>query len=629
MLNLLWLVPTLPIVGFLILTLGGRRLAHKTVTTVAIGSVGAATIVAALIAIAFARSHPSGNPYSQTLWQWIRVGSFAPTIGLYLDALSVTMMVGVTFIGLLIHIYSTAYMAEDEGYRRFFASMNLFVGAMLILVLADNLLLLYLGWEGVGLCSYLLIGFWYKDRNNVRAALKAFYVTRVGDTALAVGIFLLFTSLGTLDIQAIMKAASGYPEGSVLVTAAAALLLGGAIGKSAQLPLQTWLPDAMAGPTPVSALIHAATMVVAGVYLVARTHALFVMAPAIMHLVAIGGAATLLLAGCSALTQHDIKRVLAYSTMSQVGYMFLALGVGAWSAAIYHFLTHGLFKSALFLGAGILIHAFNGEHSIFKMGGVRHTLPKTFRFFTFACLTLAAIPPLTIAFNSKDVILNQVYLSNQGGTVLWIAGLVGAFLTAAYTFRMYFVVFFGNEQTTPAGKPRLRMLVPFGILALLGAIAGIPDLLDSIFGIRSFYKFLGTALPEPVRHFGMPGGLWIFQGIYVAVSLGAISLMYTIYRRGPESQASYVSTSVGTRLHRFWLLGWGFDAFYRTLFVRPYAWLARTARGDIVDGLYVTLIRISRGASYLLSLTVNGSVRWYVAGIAGGAVVVIGILVLL
>jgi NADH-quinone oxidoreductase subunit L len=426
-----------------------------------------------------------------------------------------------------------------------------------------------------------------------------------------------------------MQAISQHPQGSALATAAAALLLAGAVGKSAQLPLQTWLPDAMAGPTPVSALIHAATMVVAGVYLIARTHALFLMAPAVMHVVAVGGAATLLLAGFSSLTQHDIKRVLAYSTMSQIGYMFLALGVGAWSAAIYHFLTHALFKAALFLGAGILIHSFNGEHNIFKMGGARSTLPRTFRFFTFACLTLAAVPPLTITFNSKDVILNQVYLSSKGGVVLWALGLAGAFLTAAYTFRMFFVVFFGNEQTKPEAKPSLRMLVPFGILALLGAVAGVPDLLDSIFGVRGFYDFLQTALPEPARRFSIPAGLWMFQGIYIAVSAGAITIMYAIYRRGPASQASYALTSVGAVLHRFWFRGWGFDALYRTVFVGPYLCLARWSRNDFADNFYVALVRVSRVAGSLLSLTVSGNVRWYVAGIGGGAVIVIGVLVLL
>jgi NADH-quinone oxidoreductase subunit L len=629
MLSLLWLVPILPLAAFLVLAVSGGRLPHRAVTALAIIPVAVSAVIAVLIMVTVVWFSPAGTTYSQTLWEWIHVGRFTPAIGYYLDALSTVMMTAVSFIPLLILIYSTGFMPRDEGYSRFFCYMNLFVGSMLTLVLADNLLLLYLGWEGVGLCSYLLIGFWYKDPVNVRAALKAFYVTRIGDTAFAIGIFLLFTSVGTLDIQGVMEGVSRDPVGSALPTAAAALLLAGAVGKSAQLPLQTWLPDAMAGPTPVSALIHAATMVIAGVYLIARTQTLFLTAPAVMFAVAVVGTATLLLAAFSALTQHDIKRVLAYSTMSQIGYMFLALGAGAWTAAIYHFITHGLFKSALFLGAGILIHSFGGEHDIFKMGGVRNTLPLTTRFFTFAGLTLAAVPPLTITFNSKDVILDQVYLSAKGGSAFWALGLTGAFLTAAYTFRLFFIVFYGPARMTPPGKPARRMLIPFGILAFLGAIAGMPDLLDSIFGIRGFYHFLQTAMPEPDRRFLIPGGLWIFQGIYTAVSLTAIGIVYAIYRRGAESQASYATALPGAALHRLWFAGWGFDLLYRTLLVRPYVRLARWGRDDIVNGVYVILIQASRVASFLLSLTVNGNVRWYVAGVAGGAVIVVGILVFL
>ncbi len=414
MLSLLWLVPGLPLAGFVVLAVTAGQLRRKAVSTIAVGSVSLSAVIAILIAIVYAVTAPAGTAYSQTLWQWIRVGNFAPAVALHLDALSVTMMVVVAFVSALIHVYSTGFMAEDAGYSRFFAYMNLFVGSMLILVLADNLLLLYLGWEGVGLCSYLLIGFWYREPDNVRAALKAFFVTRIGDTAFAVGIFLLFTSLDTLNIPAILNEISAYPRGSALPNAAAALLLVGAMAKSAQLPLQTWLPDAMAGPTPVSALIHAATMVTAGVYLIARMHMLFSMAPAVLLAVAIIGAVTQLVASFSALTQYDIKRILAYSTISQIGYMFLALGVGAWAAAIYHLVTHAFFKAALFLGAGVIIKMLGEEHNIFKMGGLRHRYPRAFWAFVFAALTLAAVPPVTITFNSKDLILNDVSAVGTG-----------------------------------------------------------------------------------------------------------------------------------------------------------------------------------------------------------------------
>src|SRR5262247_4166752 len=316
MLRLLWLIPALPFAGFLILALAGPRFTRTGVAIIGVGSVCGAAILAILLGVSFIGSPPDHYSYSQTLWSWITIGGFAPKIAFHLDALSLVMMLVITFVGFLIHLYSAEFMIAEEGYSRFFAYMNLFVGSMLTLVLADNLLLLYLGWEGVGLCSYLLIGFWYKDPANGSAARKAFIVTRVGDTAMAVGLFLLFTHLGTLQIQELMGAASRqWPINSPLAVAAAALLLGGAVGKSAQLPLQTWLPDAMAGPTPVSALIHAATMVTAGVYLIARMHDFYLLSPVAQFAVAIVGAATLFIAAVSALTQNDIKRILAYSTM--------------------------------------------------------------------------------------------------------------------------------------------------------------------------------------------------------------------------------------------------------------------------------------------------------------------------
>ncbi len=328
MLGLLWLIPALPAAGFVLLTLLNRRLSRTAAAWIGAGSVGLSALVALLVCGSFIVSPPAGDSYHQVLWTWFDVAGFAPTIGFYLDAVSVLWVLVITFVGFLIHLYSTEHMEHDEGFTRFFMYMNLFVASMLVLVLADNLLLLYLGWEGVGLCSYLLIAFWQKDPQNVYSGRKAFIVTRVGDTALIVGLFLLFTHLHTLQIQPLLAAAQhSFVPGSAVAVAAALLILGGAVGKSAQLPLQTWLPDAMAGPSPVSALIHAATMVTAGVYLIARTNVLFTLAPDVRLVVAIVGTVTLLFAGFSALVQHDIKRALAYSTISQIGYMFLALGV--------------------------------------------------------------------------------------------------------------------------------------------------------------------------------------------------------------------------------------------------------------------------------------------------------------
>ncbi|MGE5295508.1 MAG: NADH-quinone oxidoreductase subunit L [Solirubrobacterales bacterium] len=629
MLDLLWLVPILPFVGFAVLALGGRRLPHRAVSAVAVGSVGLSAVIALVTSAVFMWTVSPGNFYVQSLWRWVQVGDFTSTVGFHLDALSLTMMVVVTFVGLLIHIYSAAFMASEEGYSRFFAYMNLFVGSMLVLVLADNLLLLYLGGEGVGLCSYLLIGFWYKDRENVRAAMKAFFVTRIADTAFAVGIFLLFTSFGTLQIQSILAALLEQPSDSSLFTAAAALLLVGAIGKSAQLPLQVWLPDAMAGPTPVSALIHAATMVTAGVYLVTRMHGLFLAAPAVLFAVAILGTATLLLAGFSALVQDDIKRILAYSTVSQIGYMFLAMGVGAWSAAIYHFATHAFFKSALFLGAGVVIQSLGGEHDIFKMGGLRHRMSVASKAFMMAALTLAAIPPLTLTFNSKDLILNQVLLSNRGGRVLWVLGVVGAFLTAAYTFRMVFVVFYGPERKQPEGKSSSWMIVPFAVLAFVGAVIGLPELLNVLFGVKGFYQFLHAAMPGPVKDFSFSGAPWLVQAIYVGASLVGIGLAAVLYLRSPGLAHLLATNPLGSLLHRFLFAGWGFDWLYRGLIIRPYIWLAWLDRNDIVDAVYVGIARILRAFNRLSSLTVNGNVRWYVAAIGVGTVIVLAFVVIL
>src|SRR5450759_3260300 len=382
LLQLLWIVPALPAAGFVVLALLNRRLSRRAAALIGAGSVGLSAVVALLVAVSFITSPPPGDAYRQVLWTWFDTGGLAPQIAFYLDAMSVIFILVITVVGFLIHLYSTEFMERDEGFTRFFIYMNLFVAAMLVLVLADNLLLLYLGWEGVGLCSYLLISFWQRDPQNVYAGRKAFIVTRVGDTALIVGLFLLFPQLHPLEIQPIMQVVGGqFFSTEPVIVAAAALLLGGAIGESPQLPLQTWLPDAMAGPTPVSALIHAATMVTAGVYLIARTNVLYTLAPAVTIVVAIIGALTLLYAGFSALTQTDLKRVLAYSTISQIGYMFLALGVGAWSAAIFHFMTHAFFKALLFMSAGAVILFLRHEQNIFRMGGLRRQMPLAFWTF--------------------------------------------------------------------------------------------------------------------------------------------------------------------------------------------------------------------------------------------------------
>ncbi|MGZ8159501.1 MAG: NADH-quinone oxidoreductase subunit L, partial [Methylobacter sp.] len=482
MIELLGWIPLFPLLGFLILVLAGERLPKPLIAWMGVGSVAVSALLVALIGAEFLNG--TMRPYSMELGNWMEVDDLAVPFGFYLDALSVTMLFVVTGVGFLIHVYAAGFMTSDPGYARFFAYMNLFVSAMLVLVLADNLVLLYLGWEGVGLGSYLLIGFWYEDPNNGYAARKAFVMTRVGDTALLIGLFLLFTQLGTFDIQLlIVRAASEWDPGTLLPVAAAALLLGGALGKSAQLPLQSWLPDAMAGPTPVSALIHAATMVTAGVYLIARTHALFIMAPSVQFAVAVIGVVTLLLAGCSALVQTDIKRILAYSTISQIGYMFLALGVGAWSSAIFHLVTHAFFKALLFLSAGAVIFCFHHEHNIFKMGGLRKAMPLAFWSFMIGSAALSALP-FTSGFYSKHEILMATF---EASSLLWSMGCLGALITGIYSFRLVFVVFFGRECPVIESKLGWQMSMPMillGALALFGGMlrppldSALPDLFN-------------------------------------------------------------------------------------------------------------------------------------------------------
>jgi NADH-quinone oxidoreductase subunit L len=635
MLGLLWLIPGLPLASFLVLALLGARLPRTAIAALGAGSVGLAALVALLVAAEFLGGLPARPAYTQVLWTWLDVAGFRPAIGLHLDALSLLMVLVVTGVGFLIHLYSTAYMADEAGYSRFFAEMNLFVASMLILVLADNLLLLYLGWEGVGLCSYLLIGFWYQDPSNVRAANKAFIVTRVGDTAMAIGLFLLFANLGTLDIQELMgRAGQSWPVGSPLAVAAAALLLGGAVGKSGQLPLQTWLPDAMAGPTPVSALIHAATMVTAGVYLIARTNVLFALAPAVQAAVAAIGALTLLLAGFSALAQTDIKRALAYSTISQIGYMFLALGVGAWSAAMFHFMTHAFFKALLFLAAGVVILRLHHEQDMFKMGGLRRAMPLTFWTFLAGAASLAALPLVTAGFYSKDAILWAAWASESGGPLLWAAGLAGALLTGLYTFRMVFLTFFGPpsehvRHAMPLAPAGLAMGLPLVVLAALALVGGFVELPETLGAFHPFGDLLHTALPETHLAHGAPGLELTLQLVAALATLAGVGAAYLLYLRRPGSAAALAQSPTGAALRRLWLNGWGFDWLYDRVFVRPFLWLARANQGDAIDLLYAAIARLSTAVHGALSGTQTGQTRQYAMGIVVGAVLAIAIVVLL
>lgn len=627
--TLLWLIPALPFAGFLILALAGQRLSRQMVAIIGTGSVTLSAIITLICGLSFLISPPATGYYTQTLWTWMEVANFNPKITFFLDALSLVFIFVITFIGALIHIYSVEFMAEDKDYSRFFACMNLFVSSMLILVLADNLLLLYLGWEGVGLCSYLLIGFWYENPVNGYAARKAFIITRIGDTAMAIGLFILFYQFGTLVIPDILaQAPLKWHQGDSIATVAALLLLAGGLGKSAQLPFQTWLPDAMAGPSPVSALIHAATMVTAGVYLLARMHVIFQLSPTTQFIVTVIGALTLLIAGCSALTQFDIKRVLAYSTISQIGYMFLALGLGAWTAAIFHFMIHAFFKALLFLAAGVIIESLHDEHNMFKMGGLKNKLPIIFWTFLIGSASLAALPLITAGFFSKDQILWYAWSSQNGNPLLWFIALLGAFITAAYTARMMILTFWGEAKTEIGKHPGRLMTTPLLVLAFFSLIAGCIELPDNFGHLTFFSNFLHQVLPETVLKTEMHSE-WFFQIIAALASLGGIYAGYILYHKQPQHILKLKQSKIGVGLNTFWLSGWGFDWLYQKLFINPFVYIATINKNDWIDSVYKGIALLNIRVYRFLSFTQSGSLRWYIMGMVVGAIIILSLQIII
>lgn len=613
------LIPAVPLFSFLVLALFGKKMSKKVAGIIGAGSIGIIAVLTLIIGIDFFNSLTEIKSFSVFVWEWINVGNLSVNVSFSLDALSLVFCFVITFVGFLIHLYSIEFMTKDDGFTRFFAYMNLFVGSMLILVLADNILLMYLGWEGVGLCSYLLIGFWYKDPVNGYAARKAFIITRIGDTAMIIGIFILFISFGTVNIHELMQLASeNWAAGSSIAVLTAALLLGGALGKSAQLPLQTWLPDAMAGPSPVSALIHAATMVTAGVYLIARTHVLFSLAPIVQAAIAVIGALTLLIAGFSALTQHDLKRILAYSTISQIGYMFLALGVGAWSAAVFHFMIHAFFKALLFLGAGVIILVLNEEHNIFRMGGLKKKMPVVFWTFLIGCASLSALPLITAGFYSKDEILWYAYSSENGSLLFWIAAIIGAFLTALYSFRMIFIVFFGETKTLPSFNPGKLMTLPLVVLAVLSLLGGFIELPGSFGNFHPFSKFIENSLPSVLLK-NIDNLEILFQLLSAIIALSGIYLAYLIYLKKP----TLADTFSNNRLHRFFEKGWGFDKLYDIVVVKPVVWLSESDKKDFFDWLNIGIAKFVLLMNRIISISQNGKLRWYLMSFAIGIAIIL------
>jgi NADH-quinone oxidoreductase subunit L len=624
----LYLIPALPLIGFLVLSLAGKYLSRNFIAGIGAGSVCMSALITILLSVRFLQS-PPGTVYTQLLWHWFLTGHLSADISLRIDALSLVFVFIITFIGALIHIYSIAFMRNDRDYARFFASMNLFVCAMLLLVMADNLVLLYLGWEGVGLCSYLLIGFWYETPANYRAANKAFVITRIGDTAMIIGLFLIFKELGTLYIPDILiQSTQHFSSGSATITLIALLLLSGGIGKSAQLPLQTWLPDAMAGPSPVSALIHAATMVTAGVYLISRMHTIFELSPLAMHVTAVIGAVTLFMAGCSAMVQTDIKRVLAYSTISQIGYMFLAMGVGAWSAAIFHFFTHAFFKALLFLAAGAVIETLHHEHNIFKMGGLRKEMPVIYYTFTIGAAALAALPLVTAGFFSKDQILWYAWSAGGGHPALWALALSGAFITAFYSTRLILVVFWGDMKTTPGHLPSAIMTVPLIILACFSIAGGWIEWPHNLLHISLFSEQVQQVLPVTQLKPHLPEEI-VFQLLAVFVSLFGIYSGYALYYRQSEQMTLWRQSANVMEVRNFLLNGWRFDQLYDTLLVKPFLFITRINKSDVTDKLYTGIADIHLQLNKGFSFFQNGSLRWYVAGVLIGILFIITLQLLL
>jgi NADH-quinone oxidoreductase subunit L len=649
----LWLIPILPLMGAAINGLVGKRFTRPMVSAVALIFSGAAFAWALFVALQFS---PATAPYQELFASWIRAGDFRADFAFYLDQLSLVMLLVVTGVGFLIHVYSIGYMWAEGGFYRFFSYLNLFMFFMLTLVLAANYLQMFIGWEGVGLASYLLIGFWFTKDSAASAGKKAFIVNRIGDFGFLIALFLLIKHFGSLNFDQLFAAItplSPETQGSGLLTSIGLLLMVGAAGKSAQIPLYVWLPDAMEGPTPVSALIHAATMVTAGVYMVARSHVIFDRAPAALMVVAIIGALTALYAATIGITQTDIKKVLAYSTISQLGYMFLACGVAAYSAAIFHLMTHAFFKGLLFLAAGSVIHAIGGEQDMRRMGGLRTKIPWTFWTMTAATFAIAGIPPFA-GFFSKDEILWQAYSSAHGSWVYWLIGVITAFITSFYMFRLWFLTFFGEYRGEPstahedhsrAGtaaphghdgiheSPKV-MLVPLAILAVLSVIGGwvgyhntFENFLAPVFraGVTASTE-AGQATASTESHAGEGTPESLLMGISIAAAAAGFLLAWLLYhrRRDLPQKISHALGGLYTGvLNKYYV-----DELYAALFVKP---LIRGSSKifwhgidqNVIDAGLDNSADAAREVSDAVRHMQSGNLRSYAGWVAAGAAAVV------
>jgi NADH-quinone oxidoreductase subunit L len=609
------LIVLAPLAGFLINGLLGRRLGERGVAIV-----GCALPLAAFVLTlqAFASLLASGAPVQEVAYTWAEFGARKLEIAFYLDRLSGVMTLVVTGVGTAIHVYSVGYMKGDESYARYFAYLNLFLFFMLLLVLGRSLLVLFVGWEGVGLASYLLIGFWFSDPEKAAAGKKAFIANRIGDAAFLIGMFALWATLGTLDLPTINETLARGVGAAVPVGLVALMLLIGATGKSAQIPLYVWLPDAMAGPTPVSALIHAATMVTAGVYLIARLPALYLAAPDVALLVSAVGAATALLAATIAVVQTDIKKVLAYSTISQLGLMFVALGVGAYAVAVFHVVTHAFFKACLFLGAGSVIHALSGEQDIRRMGGLARRIPITFATFAIATAAIAGLPPLA-GFFSKDEILWFAAASPHGSWLLWAVASLASLLTAFYMFRLLWLVFFGSSRLTHEAEHHLHESpwIMTGVLVLLAALSAVG-------GFFPIPHFLEAQLPLPEVPQRLAHLQWPLIGVAVALALAGLAGAAWLY--GGDGRRAQGMAARFPAAHRLVSAKFYIDEIYQALLMKPLLWISdwvflRLGDRLLIDGSLDGLAGLARRSAGRLSRVQSGNLQWYVlfalAGIVG------------
>ncbi len=651
--NFLWLIPVLPLLGFFINGLFGHKFGKTVVSLVACSTVFVSFVLSVMAAVTVAGADE--RTVTQTVYSWLSVDGFRADFGFLLDPLSTVMILVVTGVGFLIHVYSVGYMAHEDGYSRYFSYLNLFMFAMLTLVMADNLVLLFVGWEGVGLCSYLLIGFYYKKDWASAAGVKAFIVNRVGDVGFAIGVFLIFVAFGTVKFTAINEAVHHAHEtitmwGGTYTLAGVCTVIGiflfvGACGKSAQIPLYIWLPDAMAGPTPVSALIHAATMVTAGVYMVTRMNLIYANGPIALLVVGVVGAITALFAASIGLVQRDIKKVLAYSTVSQLGYMFIALGVGAFTTGIFHLMTHAFFKALLFLCAGSVIHGMSGEQDIFKMGGLRKKMPITHLTFLIGCLAIAGFPPLS-GFFSKDEILWKAFSSPicEYSWLIWLIGFIAAGMTSFYMFRCYFMTFWGTERMDEETKKHIHespktMTVPLMILAVLaatGGLIGIPHLVGSIVHIPNLFEHWLEPIVEEGSHIlklseshGSVTMEWVLMIASVVMASVFMLIALSWYKKGVFKTPEKLATSF-SGLHKTLLNKYYVDELYGltviALVVNGSKFLWRKFDEQVIDRIVNGSATFTQYFSLGLSRLQTGYVRNYILGVFAGMVVMVLIL---